>query len=287
MNFIDDIIQIAIKEDIGTGDITTDNLIDSNSKGMGNVIAKEDFIVAGLDIAKKVFKSFDKNIEIDFKFFDGDKIKTNDLLMSAKGNIAALLKAERVALNFLQRLSGIATNANKFKNQIKNYNSLLVDTRKTIPGLRILEKYAIRVGGATNHRMGLYDGVLIKDNHIVACGSIAKAVKKIKKKVSHLIKIEVEVSSFEEIDEALKAGVDVIMLDNMNIKQMKKAVKKINKQALVEASGNIDINNLKEVAKTGVDIISSGALTHQASAVDISMRIIQNLCRSGGTGRHA
>ena len=273
MNYIENLIDLAITEDLGSGDITTDALINGDIKTFAKIVAKESFIVAGLDIAKKVFEKFDKESEFKFNFKDGDKISKSDVLMTINGKTAALLKAERIALNFLQRLSGIATKTMEYVLEIKGFNVRLVDTRKTTPGFRILEKYAVRVGNGFNHRMGLYDGILIKDNHIAVMNGVKNAVKKIKNRVSHLIKIEVEVSNFKEIEDALEADVDVIMLDNMNLKDVKKAVKIINKKAIVEVSGDVTKKDLKALAQAGVDIISSGSITHQATAVDISMRI--------------
>jgi len=195
-------------------------------------------------------------------------------VLEVRGTLRALLKGERTALNFLQRLSGIATNVRSYVNVLKGKSVRLVDTRKTAPGWRTLEKYAVRTGGAYNHRMGLYDGVLIKDNHIAAFGSIGKTVKMVRENISHLIKIEVEVTDMDEVQQALDAKADIIMLDNMDIPQIKAAVKLINKRAVVEVSGNVTIENLSGLADTGVDIISSGALTHSARSVDLSMRII-------------
>ncbi len=273
IKMIEKLIDIAIIEDIGSGDITTDNLISSEILGKAKIVAKEDFIVAGLDVASMVLEKFDKNIQKEICFKDGDEVKSTDVLMSLQGSVSSLLKAERIVLNFLQRLSGIATKTREYTLELKGLKTRLLDTRKTIPGFRVLEKYAVRVGGGYNHRMGLYDGVLIKDNHIAMAGGIKKAVASIRKKISHLIKIEVEVSNFDELKEAIESKVDVIMLDNMNLSEIKKAVKFIDKRALIEVSGDIRKENLKPIAMAGVDIISSGAITHQATAVDISMRL--------------
>lgn len=267
------LIELAFAEDIGHGDITTDYLIDSDAKGEGFIIAKQDIILAGSDIASEVFAMLDPDVRITKACSDGDIIKNGIIIMELHGKLRALLKGERTALNFLQRLSGIATHVRRHVEEIKGFSTRLVDTRKTIPGWRALEKYAVRVGGAANHRMALYDGVLIKDNHIAACGSITQAVTTLRNHVSHLVKIEVEVTNMDEIQEALSAQADVIMLDNMDLDQVRAAVAFIDKRAMVEVSGSVTLEQLKNLAETGVDIISSGALTHQARAVDLSMRI--------------
>ncbi len=273
MKSLQQIIDLALSEDIGLGDITTDNLIGEDIQGKGIIVAKEPLVLAGLDVAKKVFETLNPDIEFKVDFNDGDEIKSGTIVLSVTGNLRALLKGERTALNFLQRLSGIATHVRSYVSILSNDKVKLVDTRKTTPGWRSLEKYAVRMGGAYNHRMALYDGVLIKDNHIAVCGGIKKAVEKIRKTVSHLVKIEVEVTNTKEIEEAITAGADIIMLDNMDILQIKEAVKLIDGKALVEISGGITKDGLSLLADTGVDIISSGALTHQATSVDLSMRI--------------
>jgi nicotinate-nucleotide pyrophosphorylase (carboxylating) len=267
------LIQTALDEDIGSGDITTDNLIDPELTGSCVIMAKEPLVLAGMDIARQVFQHLDTRMEYQALLSDGDRADTGASLAHIQGNLAALLKGERTALNFLQRLSGIATNVAAHVRLLEGYPVQLVDTRKTTPGWRVLEKYAVRVGGARNHRMGLYDGVLIKDNHIAAFGSVAGSISHIRKHVSHLIKIEVEVSTLAEVEEALQVGVDVIMLDNMSLENIKAAVALIQHAALVEVSGNVTQANLPALAGTGVDIISIGALTHGARSVDISMRI--------------
>ncbi len=273
MNSIQHLIEIALKEDIGPGDITTDNLIDPNLEGRGVIIAKEPLVVAGLEIVARVFRHLDPKVILRSEYKDGDAVEPGDTLADVQGRLRALLSGERTALNFLQRLSGVATFVRSHVNEFAGKNSRLVDTRKTTPGWRVLEKYAVRVGGAHNHRMGLYDGVLIKDNHIAACGGIKKAVDRIRSEVSHLLKIEVEVSSKKQVEEALEAGADVIMLDNMNVQQIKDAIAHIDGRAVVEVSGNVKKSVLKSLADTGADIISAGALTHSARCVDISMRI--------------
>lgn len=273
MNSIQHLIEIALKEDIGPGDITTDNLIDPNLEGKGILIAKEPLVVAGLEIVARVFRHLDPDVLLNSEYTDGDTVEPGDTIADVQGKLRALLSGERTALNFLQRLSGVATFVRAHVNELAGKKSRLVDTRKTTPGWRVLEKYAVRVGGAHNHRMGLYDGVLIKDNHIVACGGIKKAVDRIRTDVSHLSKIEVEVSSMKQVEEALEAGADVIMLDNMNLQQIKDAIAHIDGRAVVEVSGNVKKSVLKSLADTGADIISAGALTHSARCVDISMRI--------------
>lgn len=267
------LIQMALDEDIGSGDITTDNLIDPKLTGKCVIMAKEPLVLAGIDIARQVFQHLDTGMEFEALLSDGDTADTGDSLAHIQGKLAALLKGERTALNFLQRLSGIATNVAAYARRFEGSPVRLVDTRKTIPGWRVLEKYAVRVGGAYNHRMGLYDGVLIKDNHIAAFGGVAESISHIREHVSHLVKIEVEVSSLAEVQEALQAGVDVIMLDNMSLEDIKAAVALIQHAALVEVSGNVTQADLPALVDTGVDIISIGALTHGSRAVDISMRI--------------
>jgi len=276
MHTIDELIQLALKEDIGPGDITTDNLVAPGTRGRGTIVAKQDLVVAGLLVAEKVFKALEPQIDFNALYADGDGIPAGSTVVRIDGTLGTLLKGERTALNFLQRLSGIATQAHAFVGEVAGTAVKLVDTRKTTPGWRVLEKYAVRVGGAHNHRMGLYDGVLIKDNHIAVSGGIANAVKKVRQQASHLVKVEVEAATFEEVKEALAAGAEIIMLDNMDLGQIRQAVRLIDKKALVEASGNVTRGRLKELAQTGVDLISIGALTHSAVAVDLSMNIKPN-----------
>ena len=281
MNSIQHLIEIALKEDIGSGDITTDNLVGPDLEGKGVITAKEPLVIAGLDVARHVFEHLDHEVIFRAGYEDGDVIKDGGTVAEVEGKLQVLLKGERTALNFLQRLSGIATCVSSYVDELANQSVRLVDTRKTAPGWRVLEKYAVRMGGAHNHRMGLYDGVLIKDNHIAACGGIIKAVKRIRANVSHHEKIEVEVSDLSQVKDAVDAGADIIMLDNMNIKKIKEAVEFINGKAAVEVSGGITKKGLKPLADTGVDIISVGALTHSARCVDISMRI-SPLVRNAG-----
>jgi nicotinate-nucleotide pyrophosphorylase (carboxylating) len=272
MNTIDKLIDLALEEDIGAGDVTTENLVSPEAGGSGQIVAKEALILAGLDIARKVFERLDPDIVWQPHRSDGDAVDAGSTVLTVSGNLQALLKGERVALNFLQRLSGIATQVRTYTAKIPG-GARLVDTRKTTPGWRALEKYAVRVGGAGNHRMGLYDGVLIKDNHIAACGGVAAAVARIRGRISHLMKIEIEAATLEQVREALAAGVEVIMLDNMEIDQIRKAVALIDAKAVIEVSGNVTDARLARLALTGVDIISVGALTHSARCVDLSMRI--------------
>ena len=267
------LIDLALDEDIGSGDITTHFLITPGTSSEASIVAKEPLVVAGLALAKEVFQRLDPKVDFRPNASDGDKVPKGNVVVHLKGSLAGLLTAERTALNFLQRLSGIATNTSAYMQLIGDRPVRLVDTRKTTPGWRVLEKYAVRVGGAANHRMGLFDAVLIKDNHIAGCGGIGPAVKRIRASVSHLTKIEVETTTLEEVHEALEAGADVIMLDNMDLDAIREATRLINKRALVEISGGVTGEGLQELAESGVDLISVGALTHSARAVDLSMKI--------------
>ncbi len=274
MNTIENIIRLALFEDSGLGDITTECILSESFSGKGIMVAKEPFVLAGIEVAKKVFNLLDSNCDCFSSFSDGDSIKKGEIFFKVQGDLLALLKGERVALNFLQRLSGIATLTRTYADELDDPRVRLTDTRKTTPGLRSLEKEAVRAGGAHNHRMSLYDGILIKDNHIAVAGSIKNAIKAVKNRTTHLMKIEVEVTTFDQVKQAVAEGAEVIMLDNMNYKQMKEAVQYINGRAVVEASGNVSLKTLNKIAATGVDVISCGALTHQARSVDISMRIM-------------
>ena len=273
MQLLEQLIDLALLEDVGPGDITTDHIVPEDQAGRGTITAKEPLIIAGLDVAEAVFRRLDDNSVCTSTFKDGDRAARGDVVFTVSGTLRSLLKGERTALNFLQRLSGIATHVRSYVDLLPDDIIKLTDTRKTTPGWRALEKYAVRVGGAYNHRMALYDGVLIKDNHIAVGGGILSAVEKVRRHVSHLVKIEVEVSNMAEVEEALAARCDVIMLDNMDVAAIREAVKKIAGRALVEVSGNVTKERLKTLADTGVDIISSGALTHQAVSVDLSMGI--------------
>jgi len=270
---VERLIRLALDEDIGTGDITTEHLIDSGMSGVGRIISKESLVLAGGPVACRVFELLDPSLVVSIHAEDGRFVPPGTVLMTVEGSMRSLLTGERTALNFLQRMSGIATHVRNYLQMMKGLSLQLVDTRKTTPGLRVLEKYAVRMGGARNHRMGLFDGVLIKDNHISACGGIMPAVSRIRRHMSHLMNIEVEVSTLEQVQEALQAGVDVIMLDNMSIDAMRKAVALIAGKALVEVSGRINAATIPGLAGAGIDIVSVGALTHSAKSVDISMDI--------------
>ncbi len=268
------LIDLALAEDIATGDITTNALIDPDARGRGTIVAKAPMIVAGLLVARRVFKRLDANLDIAAVAAEGQRAAPGDTLMTVEGRMAALLTAERTALNFLQRLCGVATHVRRYVDRLQDSAVRLADTRKTTPGWRSLEKYAVSVGGAANHRFNLSDGILIKDNHIAACGGIAAAVERARHAAPHSLKIEVETETLAEVETALKAGADIIMLDNMAPDDIRAAVRLIGGRALVEISGGVDRENLTSLAALGADIISVGALTHAARAVDISMRIV-------------
>lgn len=271
---LNDLIKRALEEDLGHGDITTLSLIPAEQAARGLFVAKTPGIVAGIKVSRAVFQYLDFETEFEVLKNDGDEITPGDIIAVAKGRTRTLLTGERTALNFLQRLSGIASKTRKMVNLIKYSSAQLLDTRKTTPGLRVLEKYAVSVGGARNHRFGLYDGVMIKDNHIQAVGSIQRAVAAARQRVPHTVKIEVEVDTLVQLQEALEAGADIILLDNMEVYELIQAVEITQGRALLEASGGINEGNLAEVARTGVDFISMGALTHAASSLDISFDIV-------------
>jgi nicotinate-nucleotide pyrophosphorylase (carboxylating) len=273
MDMTEQIIQLALFEDSGLGDITTESILPIPRNGKGVIIAKESLVLAGIGVAVKVFALLDPSIVCTSVFKDGEVVQKGEVIFEADGDLVCLLKGERVALNFLQRLSGIATLTRTFVETLENPRVRLTDTRKTTPGLRSLEKEAVRAGGGYNHRYSLYDGILIKDNHIVVAGGIEQAVRAVRARASHLMKIEVEVSNMEEVRQAIDADAEVIMLDNMDLDAMKAAVVYIGGRAIVEASGNVSLSTLNAIAATGVDVISCGALTHQARSVDLSMRI--------------
>ena len=268
------LVDAALAEDIGKGDITTSAIVRKGQEGRAEFIAREEMTVAGLFIAELTFAKLDKKTVFKARFKDGSRVKKGEVIATVTGGLKTLLTGERVALNFIQRLSGIATKTNSYVKAMKSPKTRLLDTRKTTPCLRSLEKYAVMAGGGTNHRFGLYDSVLIKDNHIMAAGSVTAAVAAIKKKYKGLVKIEVEVTDLSETREALASGADIIMLDNMKPPMMRRALSLIGDRALVEASGNIDISNIGEAAATGVDFISVGGLTHSAKAIDISMEVV-------------
>lgn len=273
---IEKIISLAIEEDINTGDITTNALIPEESRAIAEMTAKAPGIVSGLDIALKVFKFIDSTTIWTPLVKEGERVSKGDKIARIEGSYRALLTAERTALNILQRMSGIATATAIFVKELEGTNTRLLDTRKTAPGMRLLDKMAVKAGGGTNHRMGLYDMALIKDNHIKVAGGITNAVKQVRASIPAGIKIEVEVTDLNETREALAAGADIIMLDNMTNEAMAEAVRVIDKRAETEASGNMNVQRLKEVAATGVDYISVGALTHSVTALDISMNIVPN-----------
>ena len=270
------LVKIALAEDVGSGDITTRSIVDSSAVARGVILAKEAGVIAGLEAAKEVFKQVDKKIKFVPRLRDGEMVRKGKVLATVSGPARGILTGERVALNFLQRLSGIATLTNKFKSRISHISSRcsILDTRKTTPGLRALEKYAVKCGGGTNHRMGLYDAILIKDNHIKITGGIDKAVKACKAKKAFKA-IEVEAKTLGQVKKAIKVGVDRILLDNMNLKTLRKAVKLCKKARIkTEASGGVNLKIVRAIAKTGVDFISVGALTHSARALDISLKIL-------------
>ncbi len=271
--YIDDLIKTAITEDINYLDVTTDYLIDETSETEAYYIAKDSGVVCGLDIALRVFTLLDDTITFEKFKKDGDEVVKGDIIATMKGKTRALLKGERTSLNLLQHMSGIATATRRCVKLTEGTNASIAETRKTLPGLRPIQKYAVMIGGGRNHRYNLSDAAMLKDNHIDAFGGIIPAVQALRARVGHLLKIEVEVRNFEELDQALEAKADVIMLDNMTCEQMAEAVKHVGGRARLEASGNITLDNLADVAKTGVDIISMGALTHSVKAFDISMRI--------------
>lgn len=270
---IERIIDLALDEDIQSGDITTEAIINKSQNADAFIKAKENGVIAGLPIAEKVFRKLDPDLIWNPLVNDGDKIKSSEILVKFSGNYSALLTAERTALNFLQRMSGIATQTNLFVSVIKDSKTKILDTRKTIPGHRLLDKYSVKMGGGTNHRIGLYDLVMIKDNHIKVAGNITNAVEQIRRKYGNKFRVEIETTNLDEVNEALKCNADIIMLDNMTNEAMNDAVKLINGRAQTEASGNMTIERIKSTAEIGVDFISIGMLTNSVKALDISMYI--------------
>ena len=271
----DKIILLALEEDLGLGDITTDNIFPPTDGAIAVVRAKEDLVLCGMDIARQVFELVDPAVEFTPLKKDGDEVKTGEEVLRLSGAAISILKAERTALNFMQRLSGIASASRAYARVGKKYGVMIVDTRKTQPGMRRLDKYAVRVGGARNHRMTLADSVMIKDNHIAAAGSITKAVEKIKAVIGHTPKIEVETETPQQVLEALQAGADIIMLDNMTPEQAAECKKIVNGKALIEISGGVTLENLEAYCQAGPDVISSGALTHSVPAKDLSLKIVE------------
>ncbi len=271
IEYSDLLIKAALREDIGAGDVTTIAVVPKGARGEADIIAKEDLVIAGLFMAEKVFKCLDKKSSFKPFFKDGDLVRKGEKIATVAGRLNSLLTGERVALNFLQRLSGIATLTSMFVKKAGKVK--ILDTRKTTPCLRLPEKYAVKAGGGHNHRFGLFDSILIKDNHIKAAGGVREAVRRVYKKYGDSIPVEVEAKSLKEVKEAMTSGADIIMLDNMDIAKMKKALKMIKKKALVEVSGGITLDNISKAASIGVDFVSIGALTHSARAVDISMEV--------------
>lgn len=270
---LDPILRQALAEDIGPGDVTTAAVLTGDERGQARAIAKSDLVVAGADVFREVFTLLDASLDVALSLRDGDRARPGDSLAELTGRLGSILTAERTALNFFQRLCGIATLTRRFVEEIDGTGARILDTRKTAPGLRLLDKYAVRVGGGRNHRFALFDGVLIKDNHIAAAGGIAAAVAKVRQSVAHLMKIEVECKNAAEVEEALAAGADAVMLDNMDLPAMREAVALVRGRVPIEASGNVTLANVRRVAETGVDFISVGALTHSVAAADISLNI--------------
>ena len=268
----DQLIRMALQEDITSEDVSTNAVMPTATRGTVDLIAQEDGVVAGLEIYARVFKILDEKTEIELHCKDGDEVKKGELMATVTGDIRVLLSGERVALNYLQRMSGIATYTRQVAKLLEGSNVTLLDTRKTTPNCRVFEKYAVRVGGGHNHRYNLSDGVLLKDNHIGAAGSVAKAVKMAKAYAPFVRKIEIEVETLDQVKEAVEAGADIIMLDNMTPEVMKQAVELIDGRAQTECSGNITKENIQKIREIGVDFVSSGALTHSAPILDISMK---------------
>jgi nicotinate-nucleotide pyrophosphorylase (carboxylating) len=273
---VDELIEMALREDIGDGDITTSSILKSSQEAVAHLIAKEHLILAGIDVFHKVYKKLDSGLKLVKHFEDGEPVTQGSVIAEIKGEISTILKGERVALNFLQHLSGIATHTHTFVVKVKSYPVKILDTRKTTPGWRSLEKYAVKMGGGENHRLGLFDAVLIKDNHSTSAGGISEAVRRVRSQVPNGFKIEVETKNLQEVKEALASGVNTIMLDNMSVEMVREAVALVGKRALVEASGNVTLDTVEEIAGTGVDLISIGALTHSAPAADISLKIVES-----------
>lgn len=269
------VIRIALDEDIGPGDITTGGALRGDETGIARATAKTEMVVAGIDVFGEVFLTLDPALVFTARRRDGETAGKGDILAEISGSLASILTAERVALNLFQRMSGIATMTRQYSDAVRGTRAKILDTRKTAPGLRILDKYAVRVGGGHNHRFALYDGILIKDNHIAAAGGIGTAVKRIRERVPHTLKIEIEVKNMTELEEALAAGADAILLDNMGIEEMAQAVHRAGGKVSLEASGNMTLERVREVADTGVDLISVGALTHSVTAADISLNVMQ------------
>ncbi len=275
-SLIDDLIRLAFAEDIGDGDHTTLSSVPSSAKGKVQLIIKENGVLAGVDIAKQIFHFFDKDLKIEVFIPDGTEVKTGDIAFTVEGRVQSLLQTERLVLNVMQRMSGIATTTRKYVNELKGTKTRVLDTRKTTPGMRMLEKAAVKIGGGVNHRIGLFDMILLKDNHVDFAGGISNAIQSAQqycKNHNKKLKIEIEVRNFDELQEALNTGgIDRIMLDNFSIENTKKAVQIINGKYEIESSGGITFNNLKDYAECGVDYISVGALTHSVKSLDMSLK---------------
>ncbi len=274
---VDELIKMALREDISSEDVTTNSVMREPQLGTVDLICKQDGVIAGLDIFKRVFELLDENVEVELYCNDGEQVKNGQLMGKVNGDIRALLSGERTALNYLQRMSGIATYTNSVAKLLEGTNTKLLDTRKTTPNMRIFEKYAVKVGGGYNHRYNLSDGVLLKDNHIGAAKGVANAIKMAKEYAPFVRKIEVEVENLEMVKEAVEAGADIIMLDNMTSDQMKEAIKIIDGRAQTECSGNVTKENINSLVSLGVDFISSGALTHSAPIMDISLKNLRHV----------
>lgn len=268
----DELIMMALREDISSEDVTTNSVMPEATEGEVELICKQDGIICGMDVYERVFKLLDENTNVEKYVKDGDEVKKGQLMAKVKGDIRVLLSGERVALNYLQRMSGIATYTNQVASLLKGSKTVLLDTRKTTPNMRIFEKYAVKCGGGQNHRYNLSDGILLKDNHIGAAGSITKAIEMAKAYAPFVRKIEIETETLDQVKEAVEAGADIIMLDNMDVATMKEAVNIIAGRAKTECSGNVTKENISNIIDSGVDYVSSGALTHSAPILDISMK---------------
>lgn len=268
---IERIVRTALEEDIGLGDITTEATVERGVVARAELVAKEDFVLSGLEVAAQVFAQLDAEVSFEKLKEDGEKVTRGEVLAWIRGEARVLLQGERVALNLLQRMSGIATMTARFVDAISGTGAVVVDTRKTVPGLRVLDKYSVRMGGGRNHRTSLYDGVLIKENHVAAAGGITAAIERARRRISHVLKIEIETRNLDEVREALSAGADVILLDNMSLDELREAVTLVDGKAITEASGGVSLETIRDIAETGVEVISVGALTHSCRAVDISM----------------
>jgi nicotinate-nucleotide pyrophosphorylase (carboxylating) len=271
INEINEIIELALKEDLSAGDITSERLIPSKSRSAAIILAKEEGVLAGIDVARRVFETIDSSLRFERRFEDGQMFKKNDSLAKIEGNSVSILKGERTALNFLQRMSGIATKTRKFVQAVEGTKTKILDTRKTTPGLRVLEKYAVKMGGGGNHRFNLSEMVLIKDNHLQIVGSVSEAVSRAKEKVGKGIRIEVETKSLDEVKEAVQSGADIVMLDNMPLEKIKEVVEWVRGRVPLEVSGKVTLDKIRDISSLGVDYISVGSLTHSYKSLDVSL----------------